>query len=82
MDLALVVRERLQGCGRLHAPAVARSGQMAKYEYELHAFDGLGLSDLDRDAALSHLLAFVRQHALAEQEAREAALASSLTDEQ
>lgn len=64
-----------------HRPSLG-PGQMVKYEYELHAFDGLGLSDLDRDGALSHLLAFVRQHALAEQEARDAALASSLTDEQ
>lgn len=64
-----------------HRPSLG-PGQMVKYEYELHAFDGLGLSDLDRDGALSHLLAFVRQHALAEQEAHDAALASSLTDEQ
>ncbi|GAA4964832.1 TetR/AcrR family transcriptional regulator [Pseudonocardia tropica] len=64
-----------------HRPSLG-PGQMAKYEYELHAFDGLGLSDLDRDSALSHLLAFVRQHALAEQEAGEATLSSSQTDEQ
>jgi AcrR family transcriptional regulator len=38
-------------------------GQMAKYEHELQALDGLGLSDVDLDAALAHLLAFVRSHA-------------------
>lgn len=64
-----------------HRPSLG-PGQMAKYEYELHAFDGLGLSDLDRDSALSHLLSFVRWHALAEQEARDAVVGSSLTDEQ
>ena len=38
-------------------------GQMAKYEHELRALDGLGLTDVDLDAALAHLLAFVRSHA-------------------
>jgi AcrR family transcriptional regulator len=38
-------------------------GQMAKYEHELGALDGLGLTDVDLDAALAHLLAFVRSHA-------------------
>jgi AcrR family transcriptional regulator len=33
-------------------------GLMAKYEYELGAFDGL--DDLDRDAALTHVLGFVQ----------------------
>jgi AcrR family transcriptional regulator len=35
-------------------------GLMAKYEHELAAFDGLGLGDVQRDAALTHLLTFVR----------------------
>ncbi|HEX5407959.1 MAG TPA: TetR/AcrR family transcriptional regulator [Pseudonocardiaceae bacterium] len=34
-------------------------GLMAKYEHELRAFDGLGLSDVDMDAALTFLLGFV-----------------------
>lgn len=38
-------------------------GQMTKYEHELRALDGLGLDDLDTDAALAHLLAFVADHA-------------------
>ena len=40
-------------------------GLMAKYEHELAAFDGAGLSDVDRDAALSLLLAFVQGAAAA-----------------
>jgi AcrR family transcriptional regulator len=38
-------------------------GQMAKYDHELGALEGLGLSDVELDAALAHLLAFVRAHA-------------------
>ena len=34
-------------------------GQMAKYEYELAAFAGSGLDDLQTDDALTHLLTFV-----------------------
>jgi AcrR family transcriptional regulator len=37
-------------------------GQMAKYEHELRALEGLGLPDVELDAALAHLLAFVRTH--------------------
>jgi AcrR family transcriptional regulator len=44
-------------------------GLMAKYEHELSAFEGLGLSDLDMDAALTFLLAFVQSHAVAAQDA-------------
>ena len=40
-------------------------GLMAKYEYELSALDGLGLGDLEMDAALTFLLAFVQSHAVA-----------------
>jgi AcrR family transcriptional regulator len=43
-------------------------GLMAKYEYELGAFDGLGLDDLEMDAALTFLLAFVQANAVAAQE--------------
>ena len=35
-------------------------GQLAKYEHELGALDGLGLTDLERDDALSLLLTVVR----------------------
>jgi AcrR family transcriptional regulator len=38
-------------------------GQMAKYEHELAAFQGSGLSDLQTDDALNHLLTFVRANA-------------------
>lgn len=34
-------------------------GTIAKYDRELHAFDGLGFDDVDRDAALSFVLDFV-----------------------
>jgi Tetracyclin repressor-like, C-terminal domain len=44
-------------------------GMMAKYEYELHAFDGLGLSDVEMDAALTFLLTFVEAAAAAAREA-------------
>ena len=57
-------------------------GQMAKYEYELRAFDGTGLGDVDRDAALTFVLQFVRVTALAAAEARAAQEESSLDDEQ
>jgi AcrR family transcriptional regulator len=35
-------------------------GLMAKYEHELGAFDGLGLDDVEMDAALTFLLGFVQ----------------------
>lgn len=38
-------------------------GQLAKYEHELAALEGLGLTDVQLDAALSHLLTFVRANA-------------------
>ena len=44
----------------VHGEAAARPGLMAKYEHELGALDGLGLSDLEMDAALTFLLAFVQ----------------------
>jgi AcrR family transcriptional regulator len=57
-------------------------GQMAKYEHELGAFDGLGLPDVDRDAALAHLLAFVRAHARDAAEAAAGRRDSAVDDEQ
>ncbi|WP_030763161.1 TetR/AcrR family transcriptional regulator [Streptomyces sp. NRRL F-2664] len=40
-------------------------GVIGKYEYELAAFEGIGLSDTEMDAALTHLLGFVHANALA-----------------
>ena len=40
-------------------------GTIAKYDHELHAFDGTGLDDVDRDAALTFVLDFVRAGAAA-----------------
>ncbi len=40
-------------------------GLMAKYDHELAALDGAGLSDLQMDAALTHLLTFVQAWARA-----------------
>jgi AcrR family transcriptional regulator len=38
-------------------------GATAKYEHELRAFDGTGLDDVTRDAALTYLLGFVQSSA-------------------
>jgi AcrR family transcriptional regulator len=57
-------------------------GQMAKYDHELRALDGLGLSDVELDAALAHLLAFVRTHACDAAEAMAAERESRMNDEQ
>ena len=50
-------------------------GLTAKYEYELTPFDELGLTDVEMDAALTYLLAFVQAAAISAQEA------TKLTDE-
>ncbi|MBL6277681.1 TetR/AcrR family transcriptional regulator C-terminal domain-containing protein [Micromonospora fiedleri] len=57
-------------------------GLMAKYEYELRAFDDTGLDDVTRDAALTFVLDFVRAAARSAAEARSARQASAWTDEQ
>lgn len=60
-------------------------GQMAKYEHELTALDGLGLDDIQMDAALTHLLGFVQAWARAAADAADAADAAAgdaLDDEQ
>ncbi|MEU8779496.1 TetR/AcrR family transcriptional regulator [Streptomyces sp. NPDC048606] len=44
-------------------------GVISKYEYELGAFDGIGLTDAEMDAALTHLLGFVHANVLAEADA-------------
>ncbi|MEU3552703.1 TetR/AcrR family transcriptional regulator [Streptomyces fragilis] len=56
-------------------------GQMAKYEHELAAFDGLGLDDVTMDDCLTHLLAFVQANARTAAAAR-AAGADGGMDEQ
>jgi AcrR family transcriptional regulator len=40
-------------------------GTIAKYDHELHAFEGLGLDDVTRDAALTFVLDFVHASARA-----------------
>ena len=55
---------------------------MAKYEHELAALQGLGLTDVDMDYALSSLLGFVQANARAAVDARSAHLESAMTDEQ
>lgn len=59
----------------LHTPTVRPlpgPGMLAKYDRELAAFEGIGLHDVEMDAALAHLLALVRASVLAEMEAAEA----------
>lgn len=41
-------------------------GTIAKYDHELHAFDPMGLDDVNRDAALTFVLDFVRAAARAQ----------------
>jgi AcrR family transcriptional regulator len=57
-------------------------GLMAKYEHELAALDGLGLTDLEMDDALTYLLSFVQANARAANDARAAQLASAMDDQQ
>jgi AcrR family transcriptional regulator len=57
-------------------------GQMAKYEHELTALDGLGLDDIQMDAALTHLLGFVQAWARAAADAAAARAEGALDDEQ
>jgi AcrR family transcriptional regulator len=57
-------------------------GLMAKYEHELAAFDGTGLTDVEVDAALSHLLGFVHGHLRARHDAVRATTDSAMSDAQ
>jgi AcrR family transcriptional regulator len=57
-------------------------GLMAKYEYELSAFNGLGLDDVTVDDALTYLLAFVQAAARAAIDARATHIDSAMNDEQ
>lgn len=56
-------------------------GLMAKYEHELDALDGLGLDDIQLDAALTHLLSFVQAWAQAAADARATRRESAMDDE-
>lgn len=57
-------------------------GLMVKYEHELAAFDGLGLDDVTVDAALTHLLNFVRSAARDAADARATRRDTAMTDAQ
>jgi AcrR family transcriptional regulator len=57
-------------------------GQMAKYEHELSALDGLGLDDVTVDDCLTYLLSFVQSCARAARDAREMQRDTALDDEQ
>lgn len=56
-------------------------GLIGKYEHELSALEGLGLSDVEMDDCLTYLLSFVQASARVIADAR-AAQASSISDEQ
>ena len=55
-------------------------GVMAKYEHELAALDGTGLSDLDTDAALTYLLGFVQTHCRAAHDAARITTDTAMSD--
>jgi AcrR family transcriptional regulator len=57
-------------------------GLMAKYEHELAALDGLGLTDLQMDAALTCLLAFVQSWARAAADIQATRHESAMDEEQ
>lgn len=56
-------------------------GMIAKYEHELGAFDGLGLDDVQMDAALTFLLGFVTSVARIENDTRDAGADSGVDDQ-
>lgn len=57
-------------------------GLMAKYEHELAAFDGLGIADVEMDAALTFVLGFVQSVARAELDAEATDRDTAMSDEQ
>jgi AcrR family transcriptional regulator len=57
-------------------------GLLAKYEHELTAFVGLGLDDVEMDAALAYLLDFVQASARSAAEAADIQRESTMSDEQ
>ncbi|MGE2733092.1 TetR/AcrR family transcriptional regulator [Mycolicibacterium vaccae] len=56
-------------------------GMMAKYDHELGAFDGLRLSDLQMDAALTYVLGFVASVARIAIDSARAGTDSGMTDQ-
>jgi AcrR family transcriptional regulator len=57
-------------------------GAVAKYEHELSALDGLGLTDVQMDGCLTYLLMFVHASARTTDEAHAVQRATSMDDEQ
>jgi len=57
-------------------------GLMVKYEHELAAFEGLGLDDIQMDAALTNLLAFVQAWARAAASTQDARSGTGMDEEQ
>jgi AcrR family transcriptional regulator len=57
-------------------------GLMAKYEHELRAFEGLGLDDVEMDAALTFLLSFVHAAARSAAEAAAVRQDSAMSEEE
>ncbi|MGC9665905.1 TetR/AcrR family transcriptional regulator [Planosporangium sp. 12N6] len=57
-------------------------GAIAKYEHELSALDGLGLTDVEMDDCLTYLLTFVQANARAMIDARTARRVTAMDDEQ
>jgi AcrR family transcriptional regulator len=57
-------------------------GLMAKYEHELRALDGLGLDDVEMDAALTYLLGFVQASTRAAADAQAVARESKMSDQE
>ncbi|WP_062983578.1 TetR/AcrR family transcriptional regulator C-terminal domain-containing protein [Nocardia anaemiae] len=57
-------------------------GIAAKYEHELRAFDGLGLDDLEMDAAVTYVLGFVTSVARIAIDTERAAAESAISDRQ
>lgn len=55
-------------------------GMTAKYEHELRAFDGLGLSDLEMDSSLTYVLGFVISVARIAIDTRNARADSGISD--
>ena len=57
-------------------------GLMAKYEHELSALAGLGMSDVEMDDTLTYLLSFVQANARTAVDARAAQVDSAMSDQQ
>lgn len=56
-------------------------GQLAKYEHELSALDGLGLDDITMDDCLTYLLTFIQASARGAADARAAQHDSAMSDQ-